>query len=341
MEKVTTLGVDLAKTIFQVCGMTSHGKVVFNKKLRRNQFLKFVCQLPKCTVGLEACSSSHYWARELIKLGYDAKLMAPQFVKPYVKTNKNDAADAQAICEAVTRPSMRFVDVKTDMQQALLLLHRDRSGLIRDRTSLVNRLRASMAEFGVIAPQGINKLREWLVHDYGKFEDLLPIPMQHQVKRFSDRLRLIDNDIKTLEDEISLHSRDDKNYERLLKIPGVGTLTASALVATIGSASSFKNGRQLAAWLGLVPRQHSSGGKQQLFGISKRGDVYLRTLLIHGARAMVRHLNPRRQISHWINQMLRRTYKNKVIVAIANKIARIVWAVMHKEVDYDDACVAS
>lgn len=320
--------------------MTSNGKVIFNKRLKRNEFLKFVCQQPICVVGMEACSSSHYWARELVKLGYNAKLMAPQFVKPYVKTNKNDAADAAAICEAVTRPSMRFVDIKTETQQALLLLHRDRSGLIRDRTALVNRLRASMAEFGVIAPQGINKLREWLAHDFAKFEELLSNSMQHHIRRLTQRLRFLDGEIDALEQDIKSQSVEDSNYTRLLKIPGVGTLTASALVATIGKASSFKNARQLAAWLGLVPRQHSSGGKQQLYGISKRGDVYLRTLLIHGARAMVRHLSSRRPISNWIQRLLERTHKNKVIVAVANKIARIVWAVMHKNTDYSDIHIA-
>lgn len=198
-----------------------------------------------------------------------------------------------------------------------------------------------MAEFGVIAPQGINKLRAWLAHDFGVYEKMLPPSMQCHSMRLAERLRFLDKEINELEQEISRHSVSDEHYERLIKIPGVGTLTASALVATVGNASSFKNARQLAAWLGLVPRQHSSGGKQQLYGISKRGDVYLRTLLIHGARAMVRHRSPKRPISRWIHRLLSRAHKNKVIVAVANKLARIVWAVMHKKVDYDDIYVVT
>ena len=339
METVTTIGIDLAKNVFQVCGMSRSGKVLFNKKLKRNRVLDFCCQLPNCLIGMEACASSHFWARELSKQGHEVKLMAPQYVKPYVKTNKNDAADAQAICEAVSRPSMRFVGIKTEAQQTLLLLHRDRSGLIRDRTSVINRLRASMAEFGVIAPQGIKKLRHWFCGEYGAVENNLSPLMQQQVERLLSRLYYLDEEISRIEQDIQIVSSDDDGFQRLKEIPGIGELTASALVATVGDAKSFKNGRQFAAWLGLVPRQHSSGGKQQLHGISKRGDVYLRTLLIHGARAMVRHMSPKRAISVWIANLLSRCHKNKVIVAVANKIARIVWVLLAKKERYVEGCV--
>ena len=339
METVTTIGIDLAKNVFQVCGMSRSGKVLFNKKLRRNRVLNFCCQLPNCLIGMEACASSHFWARELSKQGHEVKLMAPQYVKPYVKTNKNDAADAQAICEAVSRPSMRFVGIKTEAQQTLLLLHRDRSGLIRDRTSVINRLRASMAEFGVIAPQGIKKLRHWFCEEYGAVEINLSPLMQQQVKRLLSRLYYLDEEINRIEQDIQIVSSDDDSFQRLKEIPGIGELTASALVATVGDAKSFKNGRQFAAWLGLVPRQHSSGGKQQLHGISKRGDVYLRTLLIHGARAMVRHMSPKRAVSVWIANLLSRCHKNKVIVAVANKIARIVWVLLARKERYVEGCV--
>lgn len=335
-QQVVTLGIDIAKNVFQVCGVTSHGKTVFNKKISRNKLITFLAQQPICLVGMEACSSSHYWAREITKLGHHVKLMPPQYVKPYVKTNKSDYVDAQAICEAVTRPSMRFSGVKTEEQQALLLLHRDRSGLVRDRTALVNRLRASLAEFGIIIPAGINRLRHWLSLDYGKIETQLSMLMRGHVYRMSQRLRHLDAEINVIEGELKHRSSKDSECARLLDVPGIGQLTASAIVATVGDANVFKNGRQFAAWLGLVPRQHSSGGKPQLFGISKRGDAYLRALLIHGARAVIRHSNPKRQVTRWINDLSSRRHKNVVIVALANKLARIAWALLVKQTAYKE-----
>jgi transposase len=335
-QQVATLGIDIAKNVFQVCGVTAFGKSVFNKKVTRSKLLSFLAQQPSCIVGMEACSSSHYWAREISKLGHEVKLMPPQYVKPYVKTNKSDHADAQAICEAVTRPSMRFSGVKTEEQQALLLLHRDRSGLVRDRTALVNRLRASLAEFGITVPAGINRLRHWLSHDYGKFESELSMVMRGHVYRMAQRLKHLDCEISTIEGELKYASSKDNECERLLEVPGIGQLTASAIVATVGDAKVFKNGRQFAAWLGLVPRQHSSGGKPQLFGISKRGDSYLRALFIHGARAVIRHSNPKREVTNWINDLLSRRHKNVVIVALANKLARIAWALLAKQTAYTE-----
>lgn len=336
-QPVKTLGIDIAKNIFQVCGTTERGKTVFNRKLNRNKLLSFLAQQPHCIVGMEACSSSHYWAREITKLGHEVKLMPPQYVKPYVKTNKNDHADAQAICEAVTRPSMRFSGVKTEEQQALLLLHRDRSGLVRDRTALVNRLRASLAEFGITVPAGINRLRHWLSHDYGKFESELSMIMRGHIYRMMRRLRHLDSEISTIEGELKYASSKDEQCARLQAVPGIGQLTSSAMVATVGDAKFFRNGRQFAAWLGLVPRQHSSGGKPQLFGISKRGDSYLRALFIHGARAVIRHSNPKRRVTNWINDLLSRRHKNVVIVALANKLARIAWALLAKQTAYTES----
>ena len=285
---VKTIGIDLAKAIFQIHGVNEHGKCLFNKQLKRAQMISFFANLPPCLVGMEACSSAHYWARKLQGLGHTVKLMAPQFVKPYVKTNKNDAADAEAICEAVSRPNMRFVPMKSSEQLAVLALHRARQGFVKARTAQANQLRGLLAEHGIIIPKGIAHIGKHLPEILEEYENGLPGTFRQLLERLGEHLKALDRQVQELEVQLQSWHRENVASKKLAQIPGIGPLTASALIASVGDAKSFKNGRQLAAWLGLVPRQHSSGGKQTLLGISKRGDSYLRTLLIHGARAVLR-----------------------------------------------------
>ncbi len=283
--EVTTIGIDIAKRIFQIHGVDKNGKTILKKKLMREQVLTFMANVPKCLVGMEACGGASYWARELIKLGHNVKLMAPQFVKPYVKTNKNDQADAEGICEALARPSMRFVPIKTVEQQDILFIHRVRQRLVKNRTALANEIRGLLYEFGFTIPQGINKIITKLTEilDEGDLSQL-------SYQTFSElKEEFVENDkkIKELEQRLKIIASQYSNHQQLMMIPGIGLITATALIASIGNASCFENGRQLSAWLGLVPRQHSSGGKNKLLGISKRGDIYLRTLLIQGARSIL------------------------------------------------------
>jgi transposase len=339
MKNVRVIGLDLAKNIFQVHGADRNGKVVGKKTLRRTKVLSFFASIKPCLVGIEACGSSHYWSRELIKLGHEVKLMPPQYVKPYVKTNKNDAADAEAICEAVTRPNMRFVGLKTPEQQVLLLIHREREGVVKERTALINRLRSTLGEFGLFIPVGPQRLHKWFRECYGEFEPNLPPLMSRHIIRMRSRLLGLEREIANLDDEINQQSRENEACKRLEEVPGIGRLTASALVASIGNAQEFKSGRQLSAWLGLVPKQHSSGGKERLSGISKRGDAYLRRMLIHGARAVLKHMNPKRQATRWLEKLLTRAHRNVVIVALANKLARIAWALLSKGERYREALI--
>ena len=334
--KITTIGVDLAKNVFQVHGIDEAGTVIVSKTLRRRQMIPFFSKLKPCLVGIEACGTSHHWARELSGLGHRVKLMPPAYVKPYVKRNKTDAADAEAICEAATRPTMRFVPVKTADQQAALSLHRARSGLVRSRTGVANQIRGLLEEFGVVLAVGIKHVRDevpGLIED-GEID--LPPLFRRTLKELHAHLRELDHRIETLEGELRAWHRANEASKRLEKIPGVGWLTATALVASIGDAKTFKNGRQLAAWLGLVPRQHSSGGKPRLLGISKRGDTYLRTLLIHGARAAIRTVDrDRTATGQWARQVMTRRPKNVAVVVRANKNARIVWALLAHDRDYE------
>lgn len=334
MKSVHTIGIDLAKSVFQLCAFDKAGKKIINKVLRRNQVLRFLSNLEPCLIGMEACGSSHYWAREIKKLGHTVKLMPPQYVKPYVKTNKNDAADAEAICEAVSRPNMRFVSVKSEEQQALLLLHRERDGVVKERTALINRIRASLQEFGVSIPAGRYRLRIWFREDFSLIEESLPKVLCHHVKSMQLRLIDLENYIESLDDHIDGASQESSECQAIREIPGVGRLTSSALVASVGDAKAFTSGRQLSAWLGLVPSQHSSGGKSLLLGISKRGDSYLRRMFIHGARAVIRHLKPGKPFYEWVMSLQSRMHKNKVIVALANKLVRVVWAVLARDQKY-------
>ena len=331
--KLSACGIDLAKAVFQVQGVDLHGKPCLRKQLRRAEMLTFFVKLEPCLIGMEACGGAHYWARKLSEMGHTVKLMAPQFVKPYVKTNKTDAADAEAICEAVTRPNMRFVAIKTEEQQALLAIHRARQGFVKARTAQANQIRGLLAEFGIVIPQGLCHISPRLATLADASGGQLPGSFCNLLQRLADNLKELDRQVKELEQQIRLWHEQSEASRRLAEIPGIGPITASALVATIGDARCFKNGRQLAAWMGLVPRQHSSGGKPVLLGISKRGDCYLRTLLVHGARAVIRHAEHKvEHAANWLGRLLSRRNKNVAAVALANKNARMVWALlMHDE----------
>jgi transposase len=333
--KITTAGIDLAKNLQQVYGVDERGKAVLKKQLKRSQVLSFFVNLPPCLIGMEACGSAHHWARKLQKLGHTVKLMAPQFVKPYVKTNKNDVADAEAICEAVSRPNMRFVPIKNAEQQAVLALHRARQGFVRARTAQANQIRGLLGEYGIVIPQGICHISKRLPGILEDGESDLPGMFRQLLQRLGEHLKELDRQVGELELQIQAWHREHDASRKLAQIPGIGPITASALVASIGDAKSFKNGRQLAAWLGLVPRQHSTGGKSTLLGISKRGDTYLRTLLIHGARSVIRVAEGKVGYAEsWLARLIGRRHPNVVAVALANKNARIVWALLKHERDY-------
>lgn len=326
--KITTIGIDLAKAVFQVHGVDVHGKAVLRKQLRRSEMAKFFANLEPCLIGIEACGSSHYWARKLSEFGHTVKLMSPQFVKPYVKTNKHDMADAEAICEAVSRPNMRFVPIKNIEQQAILSVHRARQGFVKARTAQSNQIRGLLSEFGIVMPQGIHSIMKRMPEILEDSENNLPGMMRTLLERLTENLKEMNRQVEELEKQIVLWHRENEASRRLAEISGIGPITASAIVATVGRAKEFKNGRQLAAWMGLVPRQHSSGGKQNLLGISKRGDTYLRTLLIHGARAVIRFAENKAKPESWLRKLITRRNKNVAAVALANKNARIVWALL-------------
>lgn len=290
MGNAVTIGLDIAKHVFQVHGVGEDGSVLVRKRLRRAELLPFFAKLKSCLVGIEACGSSHHWARELERLGHTVRLMSPTYVKPYIKRGKNDAIDAEAICEAVTRPTMRFVPIKNEEQQAVLVLHRTRSLLVRQRTMLANAVRAHLAEFGVIAPQGIERMAQLVAEVLGPEGDEFAIPplVRCVVKAFNTQLEMLQAEIDSLEEKIKEWHRTNDDSRRLAAIPGVGLITASALAATIQDAAEFASGRAMAAWLGLTPRQSSSGNKEKLGRITKAGNRYLRTLLVVGATAVIR-----------------------------------------------------
>jgi len=288
-----------------------------------------------CKIGMEACGSAHYWARKLQALGHTVQLIPPQYVKPFVKRNKNDAADAEAICEAVSRPTMRFVPIKNGEQQAVLALHRARQGFVKARTAQANQIRGLLAEYGIVIPQGISHIATHLPDILEDGENGLPGVFRQLIDRLGAHLKELDRQVGELEVQIQVWHRANDASRKLAEIPGIGPITASALVASIGDAKSFESGRQLAAWLGIVPRQNSSGGKQTLLGISKRGDTYLRTLLIHGARAVVRVAE--RKANHagsWLAGVMGQRNKNVAAVALANKNARVVWALLAHDRTY-------
>ena len=320
---VTTVGMDLAKNVLQIHGVDARGKVVLRKQLRRAQVAPFFANLPPCLIGMEACASAHHWGRTLERFGHTVRLMAPQFVKPYVKTNKNDEADAEAICEAVSRPNMRFVPIKSIEQQAVLSLHRVRRGFVKARTAQANQIRGLLGEFGLIIPKGICHIAQRVPELLEDASNELPVVLRQLIDRLTRHLKELDQQVRELEREILAWHRNSDLSRKLEQIPGIGPLAATALVASIADAKSFDNGRQVSAWLGLVPRQSSSGGKPTLLGISKRGDVYLRTLLIHEARSAILAAKRRSDNQNlWLANLLKRRHANIAAVALANKIGR-------------------
>jgi transposase len=333
--QMTTIGIDLAKQVFQLHGVDVHGKTVLKKRLSRSALGPFMANVPPCRVGLEACASAHYWSRQLRAFGHDVRLMSPQFVKPYVKFQKNDSNDAEAICEAVSRPTMRFVSPKTIGQQDLQALHRIRQRRIHNRTALSNQIRGLLMEYGITLPRQIAQVRRRLPSLLEDAAHQLTSLGRELLADLYQELVALDRQLHEIEVQIKRIFAATELCRRLAQIEGVGPLIATAMVAAVGDPRAFKNGRQLAAWLGLVPRQHSSGGKHLLLGITKRGDRYLRALLIHGARAVVVRAAAKQDTrSRWIADLQRRRGTNRTSVAVANKNARILWALMTTEQRY-------
>jgi len=336
--KVTTVGVDLAKSVFTVHGVDEHGNATLRKTVRRGKLLELFAQLPVSVVGMEACAGAQHWARELGKLGHDARIMAAEFVEPYRRGGKNDANDAAAICEAVSRPQMHFVALKSVEQQAVLAVHRLRQGLVEERTALANRVRGLLTEYGVVVGMGLDRLRRALPEILEDGDNGIPAIAREVFADAGQQLRGLDARIVTYDHRIAALARASAPAQRLMKIEGVGPVTATALVASVGDARVFRNGRQFAAWLGLTPRQHSTGGKQRLGAMTKHGDVYLRTLLIHGARAVLRVTAKRSDAkSRWAESLRRRRPDNVAAVALAAKHARIIWALLARAHDYQPA----
>lgn len=333
--EIKRIGLDLAKNVFEVHGVDEAERVVLRKTLKREKVLAFFAQLPACVVGMEACGGAHHWARKLIGLGHAARLMAPQFVAPYRKGNKSDRNDAEAICEAVGRGSMRFVPVKDEQQQAVQMLHRMRALQMAERTALVNQTRGLLGEYGIVVAQGIGRLRVRLAEILEEADNGLPALARELFADLRERLVACDAKISEYDRRIEQLVRASAVAQRLMGLEGVGAVTATALIAAAGDGRQFANGRQFAAWLGLVPREYSSGGKIRRGRIGKRGDAYLRTLLIHGARVVYRHLGERGdRKSQWLRQLVARRGVNKALVALAAKHARILWALLSRGDDY-------
>ena len=337
MGQVVTIGLDIAKSLFQVHGVDAEGQVVVRRQVRRAELLKFFGKQPACLVGIEACASGHHWARELSGLGHRVRLMPPSYVKPYVKRQKNDAADAEAICEAVTRPTMRFVEVKSPEQQSIMVLHRVRQMLMRQRIQLSNAIRGHMAEFGLVAPIGREGLQSLVALAEG--DGRVPEEAGVCLGLLASQLQLVNAQILDADRRIRASARSTEVGRRLMTIPGVGPLLASALVAAVPDPSAFKRGRDLAAWIGLVPKQNSSGGKERLGGITKAGDRYLRQLLVIGALAVVRYAERNGTRRPWLVQLLARRTTKVATVALANKTARMAWAVMTSGESYREPTV--
>ncbi len=341
MNEVITIGVDLAKNVFQVHGVDTEGTVIVGRQLRRSQVLPFFKKLAPCLVGMEACATSHHWARQLIGLGHEVKLMPPHYVKPYVKRSKNDVADAAAICEAVTRPTMRFVSVKSMEQQSVLMLHRTRELLVRQRTMLINAIRAHMAEFGIVAPVGVPQVKKLLGiiadTDDARLPPLARTCLESLVRQFLS----LHEEIALAEKQIHAWHRSSAVSQRLETIPGIGPIIASALAASITDPEVFRSGRELAAWIGLVPRQNSTGGRERLGRISKQGDQYLRWLLVAGAMSVILHAKRRGTTNlPWLAKLIASKPTKVAAVALANKTARIVWALIRHGGTYQKPAAA-
>jgi len=335
MNEITTLGIDLAKSVFQLHGTDASEKAVLRRQVRRNQVLRAVAQMSPCVIGMEACASAHYWGREFTKLGHEVRLMSPQFVKPYRKSDKNDRNDAEAICEAVRRPNMRFVPIKSVEQQDMQSAHRIREGLMSERTAAINRIRGLLGEYGVVIPKEAANIRRHLPGLLEDAENPLTCVARRLFEGLYEGLCDLEERIADIDHLIRELGAQHEVVKRLAAIPGIAWLTATALFAAIGDAKSFKNGRQLAAWIGLTPRQSSSGGKTRLLGITKRGNGYLRKLLVHGARSIATWAQRRpKPKDRWLNELCERRGKHRAYVAQANKTARIAWAVMAREESY-------
>ena len=330
-QELSTVAIDLAKKVFHLVGTDTTGKILWRKRLSRNALMPFIAQLPPVLIGMEACGGAHYWARRFREHGHEVKLMAPQFVKAYVKSNKNDTRDAEAIAEAVTRPTMRFVPVKDVEQQDIQALHRIRERLIGERTALVNEVHGLMNEYGIVIPKGVPKFRQAVVDKLESEKDKLTPLSQELFWKLLEEFAALEQQIAFYQEKLESLAKTHPECQRLMSIPGIGPITATALIAAVGDVGVFKNGRQFAAWLGLVPKQHSTGGQTRLLGISKRGDSYLRKLLIHGARATLRWVGLKTDgRSQWIRGLLERRGWNRTAVAVANKNARIVWALLSR-----------
>lgn len=341
MADIVTIGLDIAKSVFQVHGVDATGQVVVRRQLRRSHVLKFFAGLSPCVVGVEACATSHYWSRELRTLGHSVKLMPPSYVKPYVKRQKNDMADAEAICEAVTRPTMRFVETKTPEQQSVLMLHRIRLTLVSQRTMLSNTIRAHMAEFGIVAPIGRNGLDQLLAVLSDLDDQRVPALARDCLVAVAAQLLLVKGKILDMDRRITACHRTSEMSRRLAEIPGIGPLVATALVATVPDPRAFASARNFAAWIGLVPKQNSSGGKERLGGITKQGNRYLRSMLTVGALAVIRYAERHGTKRPWIIKLLARRPTRVAAVALANKMARMAWAVMAKGERYREPVLAA
>ena len=339
--QVTTIGLDIAKNVFQVHGIDANEKVVVRKQLRRGKVMAFFEALPPSLIGMEACATAHYWARELTKLGHEVRLMPAKDVKAYVKRNKNDAADAEAICEAVRRPTMRFVRIKSAEQQGQLMQHRTRDLLMRQRTQLINALRAHLAELGIVAAQGATGLKELLAIVADDGEARLPIDARASVILLAAQLEAVQTVIGSIEKRIKMQHRSNEASRRVETIPGIGVVGATAIVATVADPTVFRSGRDFAAWIGLVPRQDSTGGKQKLGPISKQGDQYLRRILVVGAIAVLRRAQQNPEKYPWITQLLARRPFKVVAVALANKMARVAWALLARGGTYRAPAIAA
>lgn len=338
MSKITTVGLDLAKHVFHVVCCDARGKVVKKRMLRRAQVLPYFASLSPVLVGLEACAGGHHWAREFERLGHQVKMLPPQFVKAYVQGNKNDYNDAQAIAEAVVRPQLRGVAIKTTAQQDVQALHRLRARCVATRTALVNQLRGLLAEYGIVLPQGMGHVRRQLPVLLEDAENGLSALFRQLLAQGYQQLCELDAHIEAYTAQLRRHSAQDDACRRLQTIPGYGPVVASVFASVVGDGKAYRRGRDVSAALGLVPRQHSSGGKSVLLGISKRGDGYLRSLLVHGARAVVRQAEGKDdRLSHWINRIKAQRGHNKAVVALANKLARIGWVVLARQTTYQPA----
>ncbi len=328
MAEITTIGIDIAKNVFQIHGVDAAGEIVIRRQLRRRQVLSFFRKQPSCLVGMEACATAHHWAREITALGHEVKLMPPRYVKPYVKRNKNDAADAEGICEAVTRPTMRFVAIKSTEQQSVLMVHRTRELLVRQRTMLVNAMRAHMAEFGVVARVGLPQVKELLEVVADKEDQRIPALARTCLESLAQQFLSLEREIVGAEKHLHAWHRTNEDSRRLETTPGIGPITASALTASITDPQIFKSGRMMSAWIGIVPRQNSTGGKVRMGRISKQGDKYLRWLLVVGAMTVIRHAKRRGTTDPWLANIIATKPTKVAAVALANKNARIAWALL-------------